>query len=182
MLNQEILKELIHYNPDTGIFTWKPRSIKWFKSLSHLKSFETKSSGKLSGHIKKHKRTGKSYIEIPILGKIYQAHRLGFLYIVGNHPIEEIDHIDGNGLNNKWVNLREVDRFGNQKNRKLNSNNSSGYSGIYFVSDNKYRVKINHNGEEIHLGYYDLETAIKVRKEAETKYEYHENHGSFRPL
>lgn len=176
-LTQEILKELIYYDPDTGIFTWKERDVKWFKSKGSHAAWNTRFAGNQAGtvHIGRNK---EPYREIGIYYMLFKGHRLAVLYMTGKFPLEEVDHEDGNGLNNKWSNLREVSHLENSKNKRLQSNNSSGYSGVsYDNTKKKYLAKM---GNE-HLGYFlTLEEAVLVRKEAEIKYNYHPNHGKER--
>lgn len=180
-LTQEILKELIHYNPDTGIFTWKPRSIKWFSSVRMMNSWNSRCSNKKCGSIIK--PDGKNYLRINFYQQSFYAHRLAFLYMTGKFPEDQVDHEDGDGLNNKWSNLRSVDNQENSKNHRKQSNNSSGYVGVGLYSNGKYTASIYVDKKKKHLGYFhSLDSAIKVRKEAELKYNYHKNHGTERPL
>jgi hypothetical protein len=174
MLTQEILKELIHYDPDTGIFTWKERGIKWFKRSSNCKWWNSRYSNKQAGHI--HENSGMVYIVIRVLKTRYQGHQLAILYEKGDF-VKEVDHIDGDGTNNKIKNLREVTHLENSKNQKLRKNNKTGFNGIDY-RNKKYKVRIGDNCERLWIGTYDtLEEAIEARKEAEIKYGYHENHG-----
>jgi len=82
----------------------------------------------------------------------------------------EIDHEDGNILNNQRLNLRPATHSQNQMNRKKQLNNTSGFIGVYRVGQ-KYCASIRVHGKQIHLAMLDtLEEAIKARKEAEIKY------------
>lgn len=179
-LTQEILKELIHYNPETGIFTWKERDLKWFKSEKSCGIWNMKFSGKVAGNIHgNNKANNKVYWRISVLSKRYQSHNLAFLYMTGRYVDGEVDHEDGDSLNNKWNNLREVTHLENGKNIKLNVNNKTGCAGTYFHTRiGKWKAQISHNTKRLHLGYFDkLEDAIIARKQAEKQYGYHENHG-----
>lgn len=90
-----------------------------------------------------------------------------------------VDHINGNGLDNRKCNLRVVDKKENARNTKRNKNSSSGKMGVYFREDSsKWRVFINGDDGRENLGTYsNKEDAIRVREEAETFHGYHENHG-----
>ena len=105
-----------------------------------------------------------AYIKISINKKPYQGHRLAFLYMTGKFPHDLTDHIDGNGTNNKWNNLRLANRLQNLANRKINTNNTSGFKGVYFDKrDKRYYARIGFNGdlnlgrfstpEEAHIAY-----------------------------
>lgn len=112
-MTQEELKRLIHYNPDTGIFTRLVRM--GDKGLI----------GQEMGY------EAKGYIIIPILKTIYPAQRLAYLYMTGSLPYH-VDHKDTNTLNNKWNNLRAATKSENGMNAKLRKDSSTGIKGIVF--------------------------------------------------
>lgn len=118
-------------------------------------------------------KTSKSnnYIRVccHINNKTIKLHR----YILNEtNPSIEIDHINGNTLDNRKNNLRLCKHINNMKNQKLNKNNTSGYKGVYYnKTTNKWWAEIHYNNKKIWLGsYIELNDAIKARKEAETKY------------
>ena len=137
MLTQSQLKELIHYAPDTGIFT------------------RIKSPHKHSIGIVKPTLTPYGYIVIGLLGKIYLAHRLAWLYTNGEFPKEFIDHINMNKVDNRLCNLREASDIENKQNRGAQLNNTSGFKGVCFHKQtSKWRANININGKQKHLGLF----------------------------
>lgn len=170
-ITQKRLKELFCYSKETGIFI---RRI----ARSGV------SKGSEAGTIHFDPKVGKRYRKINIDNVIYPTHRLAWLYVTGRFPVDQIDHIDGNGLNNKWDNLREVSNAENKKNRRLQSTNSSGFCGIHWREDlKKWRAVIQVNKKTIHLGVFkDKDDAINARKAANVKYNFHCNHGQDRPL
>lgn len=97
------------------------------------------------------------YIQIQISGKKYLAHRLAWLYIMGNFPNDETDHLNGMRHDNRWINLRDVTKSINQQNqRNPHSNNKSGYLGVsWHTKEDKWRVQITLNNKIIHLGYFN---------------------------
>ena len=147
MITQSELKYKLHYNQDTGIFTW----IK---------------SGKVAGF------TRNGYIIIGINQKEYRAHRLAWLYVYGKMPNKFIDHINLNKSDNTISNLREATISQNAMNVKLSSKNKSGYKGVSWNKEkNKWRVALKLNNKQKHFGYFnDLEFASLVAKEAIDKY------------
>ena len=169
-LTQNYLKELFEYNPDTGIFYRKVGRNQLSPSGSEAGTIQT--------------RYGKSYRRIGIDGKYYLAHRLVWLYVNGVLPDQEIDHIDGNGLNNKIDNLRAVSHLENGKNRKMPSSNTSGHVGVYWNKrKQKWESKIRINGLLINVGTFcSKEDAIKARKSHVCFSVFHPNHGSVRSL
>jgi hypothetical protein len=97
---------------------------------------------------------------------------------LGHWP-EQVDHIDGDTHNNKITNLREVSQLENRRNCSRHVSNTSGFNGVTWSKEfNKWLVRVCVNYKEMNLGLYeDLEEAINVRKEANKKYGFHENHG-----
>jgi hypothetical protein len=114
-ITQEELKQLLHYEPETGMFTW----------------LKDRSDKVKAGHSAGCKADKLGYKRICIDYKIYPSHRLAFLYMTGEWPQHMVDHIDGNPANNKWSNLRQADAHQNARNKSIQSNNKSGHVGIW---------------------------------------------------
>lgn len=165
-INQKLLIKLIHYNPKTGELV-RIAKLNKEHNIFPCKKFKPQSI------------TPHGYYQLNILGRPYTLHRLIFLYMTGSFPKEDVDHIDGNRLNNKWNNLREVSRGKNLKNIGLRSTNKSGHIGVYCRKDTKkYSAYINHKGKKYSLGDFEkYEDAVKVRLKAEIEFGFHRNHG-----
>ena len=117
-LTQEYLKEILYYDPETGLWFW-------FK--------EVRNSGRLAGS-KDH-----GYVSILINSKKrYLAHRLAFLYMLGRWPEKEVDHKDNVKNNNAWDNLRECTSRQNMANRPASKRNKLGVKGVSYHKNNKY--------------------------------------------
>lgn len=112
---------------------------------------------------------GRIVAQAHIKGKTTLLHR--FLLDIIESKIE-VDHIDGNPLNNARNNLRVCTHIENSQNRKKSANNSSGYAGVGFIpSRGKWRARITFNKKEIYLGYFDTkEQAAEVRKTVARSY------------
>ena len=137
MLTQSRLKELLHYDPETGVFT---RATKRFGIRV----------GDIAGNIY------KGYVRIKVDNKLYRAHRLAFLYMLGTWPEDQVDHIDLCRANNIWANLREATHAQNQHNTQKPKRNKSGYKGVYFAKDRaKYRAEIRINKKSTRLGQFN---------------------------
>jgi len=146
----DFINEILSYNIITGVFTWK-----------------IKKSNKKAGSIAGRTNT-KGYRYITINKKSYAAHRLAWLLVTNKDPYPyEIDHIDGNKGNNAFNNLRQATPQQNSCNRKLGSNNSSGYKSITFMPQqplNPYTVCISQKNKSHSLGSFPtLEKAIEAR-------------------
>jgi len=183
-LTQETVRELLEYNPEDGFFTWKPRGPEWFKLYRTYLMWNTRFAGNRAGceysrEVDGYRRTG---IKMPD-GKRYSAHRLAWIYMTGRWPSLQIDHINRDASDNRWANLREVPNFENDKNRSLQSNNRSGFTGVRWHSvANKWNARIYVNRKEINLGLYEnLSDAVAARSRAEIEHGFHEGHGKPRP-
>jgi HNH endonuclease len=136
-LTRDVLKELLDYDSDTGVFIWKVN----------------KATKAVKGQVAGCEHNG--YRTIKINNKSYFAHRLAWLYVYGKLPNNEIDHINGDGLDNKIGNLREANRSQNMQNlRHANKNNKLGLTGVY-KKDNKYVASITINGHQKFLGSFN---------------------------
>lgn len=160
MLTQERLKELINYDPETGVFTWLPRDGWWART------------NRPAGCIKK---GDVDYRVIRVDDILYRANRLAWLYMTGAWPNLQVDHKDRNGQNDAWLNLRLVTNKQNGENLSLRHDNKSGYRGVMFRKDTKrWSAKIRHNWKVIHLGCFnEKHEAVAARKAAEQKYYTH---------
>jgi hypothetical protein len=132
-LDQKRLKQLLHYDPDTGEFTWKVNS----------------GNGTFFGN-KAGSPVAAGYIYIQIQGKKYRAHRLAFLYMTGKWPKRQVDHINRVRDDNRWSNLRDVTQ-------QLNNFNTGGKGYGWHKATKKYVAYVRYNRKDIHLGLYDCQ-------------------------
>ena len=155
MLTQKRLKEVLHYDPEAGVFTWLVARGNKIKA------------GDIAGSV-----GPVGYRKIGIDGKIYKASRLACLYMEGCFPEYEVDHRDRVKNNNKWYNLRHATRSYNMKNCKIVSDNTSGVTGVNFhKKHNKWQAYITDGGKTMHLGSFNnFINAVHARWEAEVKY------------
>jgi len=141
-LTQAQVKAVLNYDPETGIFTWNPRP--------------RVMGGKIAGNL-----SPVGYMRIGLGGRgvnkrLYQSHRLAWLYMTGEWPANDIDHINGCRTDNRWVNLRSVDRRTNLENlRVARSNNRSGLLGVS-MARKRFNARIYVNGRVVNLGNFDL--------------------------
>jgi hypothetical protein len=169
MITQARLKELLHYDPDTGVFTRvsKRKGVMFERPVGSI-----------------HVVNGKKYLRIRLDRVRYMGHRLAWLYMTGDGSPVGIDHENGNGLSNEFKNLREASQFENMKNMRLNRKNTSGVCGVSRPTiGDTWVAWIYSCGKNRYLGgYKDKFEAICARKSAEHRLGFHENHGQVRPL
>ena len=138
ILTQARLKELLHYDPATGVFT------------NTQQRGRRGALGAVTGSV-----NGSGYVQIKLTGKSYLAHRLAWLYEYGVFPVADTDHIDQDKTNNRIANLRTATRSENKQNVGLQCNNTSGYRGVTWSKQaNKWRAEIKLNRKLRHLGYF----------------------------
>jgi hypothetical protein len=135
-------------------------------SLRWLKDIGTAKEGCIAGS-----NIGRGYRQIKYKGKRYLAHRIIFYFSYGYLP-KTVDHIDGDTTNNHPINLRDVTNSQNMINRKHQSNNKSGHTGVDWMPRQKqWRAQIHKEGRKIYLGMSkDLQEAVNLRKDAEEIY------------
>lgn len=154
MITQELLQSMFDYHED-GYFIRK-------KTTSRLGK-----AGDIAGMLDK--KIG--YIRVGLFGKNYLIHRLIFMMHHGFMP-DEVDHVNGNKLDNRIENLRAATKSENLRNRPTNSNNTSGCKNVSWnKSHEKWSVTLSYNGKKNHIGYFeDLDLADLVAREARNKY------------
>jgi hypothetical protein len=145
MLTQTRLRHLLHYDPQTGSFTWLdcPRK--------HL-------TGQPPGYL------CRGYRLIQLDGRSYRAHRLAWLYFYGQWPPGQLDHKNLLRDDNRITNLRQATHTQNMQNVPLKSNNFSGVKGVHWDARNsKWMARIRTGGARLYLGLFDsLEDAAEA--------------------
>lgn len=142
-ITAEQLRAAVNYDPETGIFTWRQRdnmSVQW--------------NGRHAGH-----RTGwcdhNGYTIVNINYRHWRAHRLAWLYMAGEWPAHQIDHINGDRGDNRFANLRVATGSQNSGNTRKHRDNRSGYKGVYWnAKNNRWLAQIMVARKVHHLGYY----------------------------
>jgi hypothetical protein len=151
---QEKLKSVLNYDADTGVFHW----------------IVSRSNGSKAGDI-----AGSidscGYVVIGVFGKVYLAHRLAWLYMIGVWPEDQIDHKNMNRSDNRWENIRIADKTVNGQNiKKARKHNKTGYLGVH-VQKGKFKAQIKVDKKPMHLGYFETaELAHQAYIDAKRKY------------
>ena len=150
----EVLKWLFRYDSESG---------KLYKIRE--------SSGKLCNPEREiNALTSNGYLRVTItdrngLKKLFLVHQLIYYMVSNVEPLSIVDHINGDKMDNRFENLKLSNESLNQRNRKMQSNNTSGITGIYWDKDrNKWASEARDpTGRKKYLGRYDdIEEAKKV--------------------
>ena len=163
MTDYELAHKRFMYDPSTGILT---RKIKTSYNVPDSEVGCIEPSG---------------YRRLSFNGKMVRAHRVIWLMEKGSWP-SYIDHIDGDTMNNRINNLRNVSCCQNMQNAKFYKNNTSGCTGVYRRKNcNSWISYIRVDNEQVYLGsFQNFHDAVCARKSAELKYGFHPNHGMLR--
>lgn len=133
------LREVLDYDPATGVFTWK-------STLSARRSAGATAGG--SGC--------KGYWRISVDGRRYLAHRIAWAWMTGAWPTQDIDHIDGHRCNNRFCNLREASQVQNNGNSRLRKDSTSGLKGVsWHKRAKKWAAYAGGRGTRVHLGLFE---------------------------
>lgn len=171
-LTQARLKEVLEYDPETGVFRWLPRPVR----TEHLRTdrvFNSNFAGKIAGA-----DNGRGYLAIEVDAVGHKAHRLAWFYVHGVWPLDQIDHINRDRKDNRIANLREADNAKNQANAMRTDRKIAPYKGLAFhkrAGNRPWQAKITTGGKRLSLGYFaTAEAAYSAYCDAARKY-----HGEF---
>lgn len=136
-LTAERLRELLHYDPETGVFTWLRG-----RNCNAM-------AGDVAGTV-----NPKGYVVIFIDRRPYRAHRLAYLYMMNRWPPDEVDHRNGERADNRWTNLRPATRAENARNRRMRSTKAVPFKGVsWSIRDRRFFATIRVNGKQVFLPY-----------------------------
>lgn len=156
MLTASRLRHVLSYDAESGIFRWKnptgPRAQR----------------GAVAGS-----RT-QGYVNISVDGQLYRAHRLAWLYVHGDFPASNIDHVNGRADDNRICNLREANQSQNTANARRRSDCKSGFKGVTAYRG-RWVASVRHNGVRVHLGVFGTPESAHAAYVAAA----HSTHGEF---
>jgi len=160
MLTQARLKELLSYDPVTGLFTWRVNR---------------------RGHVVAGQRAGcdngpNGYRVLKVAGRVYLEHRLAWFYVTGEWPERDVDHVNGNRKENSFLNLRPATRKQNLENQKLRIDNTSGHRGVTLDKrTGRFVARIFHNRRGYHIGVFDTaeQAAVAAKSKRDALFTHH---------
>lgn len=175
--SQAVLRQLLHYEPETGKLFWLSRDRSFFGSDDQCARWNTRFAG-TPALAAEH----NGYCYGTLFGEKFFAHRVIWKWMTGSDP-DVIDHISGDSTDNRWRNLRSASPSVNMRNRRMSRANKSGRMGVSFhKSTGLWRAYIGAGGHNVALGRFPtLALAIAARERAEKALNYHQNHGRTQP-
>jgi len=180
VLTAALIRALMTYDPETGILTWKPRPPEMFPARNRKSihaAWHAKNAGKEACACidAGYRHGGLFYHKI-------RAHRAAWAIMTGEIPKGEIDHINGDGTDNRWVNLRLVTNTENARNQKRHNTNTSGHTGVTWDAQaSKWLAYFWDGRTSKKIAKFDsLEDAAKAASDKRALLGYHENHGTIR--
>lgn len=146
LISAEDIRNILSYDPASGLFLWKVD-----------RSYRVK-AGYKAGHV-----TPLGYHAIEIAGRKFMAHRLAWLIVSGKWPAFDIDHLNGDRLDNRIENLREASRSENCSNKLSRCDSKSGVKGVFWNKKlSKWQAQISKNGKQIYLGVFETMDEAKA--------------------
>ena len=176
--SQEVIRQLLRYEPETGKLFWRERGVEWFKDPSYQKRWNDRYADKPAfTALDRGYRVGA--LSAVGISREY-AHRIAWVYMHG--PIKGdlfVDHIDGDKGNNRASNLRLVSAAESLKNMPRRRDNASGATGVYWCARDKcFYAHIRVDGKTVNLGSFRCQLpAVVARKRAEKALNFSPNHG-----
>lgn len=170
---QAVLRELLSYDPETGILRWRERARHWFACNRSWRRWNNKHAGEVAIS-----SLNGGYLTGRLLGQSCRAQRVAWKWMTGDEP-EVIDHQNGNRADNRWANLRGTDSLGNRLNARKYVTNKTGQMGVnQRARDGRWVATIKYARRPIFLGAFDaFSDAVDARKAAERELGFHPNHG-----
>lgn len=181
-LTTEIVRELLDYNPDTGVFTWKERGREWFNTKRAWRTWNARYAGKRASTV-----TNLGYRIFSIHKQRILEHRAAFLYMGVDPAGHEVDHINGYTLDNSFSNLRLVNRKDNCRNVTGGRAKKGLLPGVHVDArrpnhPRPYRARVRVNGKEISAGQFETEIEAHEAYLAKAReLGFHPNHGRVLP-
>lgn len=141
--------ECFDYDPDTGCLRWRVRPEHHFGTSRARNTWNTRYAGAEAGS------ANAQRVSVKIAGRQYKLHRIAWLLAYGGWPDGQLDHVDGNPLNNALTNLRLATNQQNQFNRGLSRANTSGFKGVCWDKPRgRWRAQLCREGRSVFFGHY----------------------------
>lgn len=176
----ELVRKVLRYEPGTGKLFWRYRPIELFNgSPAKAQAAHDTWNRRYAGTEAFTSVDARGYRQGNLFARVMRGHRVAFVIHHGRWPAGQIDHINGDRLDNRPENMREVDDAENRKNMAAPKNNTSGRIGVcWFKPARLWVAQIQHNRQHHCLGYFkEFADAVAARERAEEHFGFHKNHG-----
>ena len=182
--SSEVLRQLLRYEPETGKLFWLPRGVASFDFSHDAVRLAAAWNGRNAGNEAFTCVSQDGYYNGKVFNTTVRAHRVAYAIFYGEWPANHIDHVDGDRLNNRIANLRDVTNAENCLNKAVRASSKTGINGVTWAKrERKWRVKIGVGGKKKEVGLFDdLSSAVIARKSAEKGIGYHPNHSRARAV
>ena len=155
----QVLRELLRYEPETGKLFWLPRPRNMFRCDKDFRQWNAKNANREALTAD----TGRGYRRGRVLFQSVRAHRAIWAMQTGQWPEDVIDHINGNGMDNRWANLRAASKSQNSHNARRRTDNKTGVKGVTKIANaQKWRAEIRVGGRGKYLGVFNCVTAAAI--------------------
>lgn len=173
--SQELLRQLLDYDPSTGVLTWRTRPLEMFTRVQDWKRWNNRFADREAAPGVGSE--GYRPIRLPG-GVVSKAHRVIWKWLHNEDP-DQVDHQNGVRSDNREKNLRSVTSVENCQNSCLSTRNISGVVGVYWCPEKvRWRAQIKYQGKQVTLGsFINKDDATAARKVAEELCGFHPNHG-----
>lgn len=178
-----VLREMFDLDSLTGVIRWRIRPISHFKDTPRRTAAHSmnRTNSAYAGRVAFTSKHQLGYLRAELGGKLWQAHRVAFALHNGRFPVGDVDHINGDPRDNRPENLRETTHEVNMRNSARRADNKSGHPGVYFDPRCRKWIADLRAANPRYLGSFDsFEEALAVRRAAQQKLGFHENHGRAR--
>lgn len=160
-LTADRVRSLLDYDAACGTLTWREREVRETTARTD-RTWNARYAGKVAGA-----SHNAGYVRLSIDGGQYLAHRLIWLIATGVWPSVEVDHINGDRSDNRWVNLRLATASQNKMNSATRAGTITGLRGVRrSCGKDRYQSKITINGRTIYLGAFGTPTEARAAYEA----------------
>jgi hypothetical protein len=174
----DLLRAVLRYDPETGVLYWRERPASMFKAgpKHSARHIAAKWNGQFAGQKAFGAEHTAGYRRGRLLGFDVYAHRAIWALVTGEWPAGDIDHINGDRADNRWSNLRSVDRLTNSRNATISRRNSTGVVGVHRHPTARWTASIGVLGRSVYLGAFkSFDAAVSARRAAERKYGFRDN-------
>lgn len=173
VLTAEMARELLDYDPGTGLLTWRERPREWFATDRGCSAWNAQNATRSALATPR----GHGYLGGRLFARNVYAHTLAWVVHAGAWPQHEIDHINGRRSDNRFANLR--DTLWNHRNKRRRTDNTSGVTGVHWHRGaRKWSAETRDRQQhKVYLGLFEnFNDAVAARRAAEREHGFHENH------